>query len=146
MLGIEPGNFLLIIPQHLPFLHVTDAMLSYRPSSGQDMNPGGAFSTIRTTAPTRPPRQWWVRLLPVPSRPRDVNMKTFGVETLGPWGSEARALFKELSKRVIESTGDPRAGSYLGQRISLAILRGNAASILGTVPRCGGSENVLDFI
>ncbi|CAH2244689.1 jg1344 [Pararge aegeria aegeria] len=31
----------------------------------------------------------------------------FGVETLEPWGPEARALFKELSKRVIESTGDP---------------------------------------
>ncbi|CAH2232168.1 jg12332 [Pararge aegeria aegeria] len=70
----------------------------------------------------------------------------FGVETLGPLGPEARALFKELSKRVIESTGDPRAGSYLGQRISLAIQRGNAASILGTVPRCGGFEDVLDFI
>ncbi|CAH2243580.1 jg12890 [Pararge aegeria aegeria] len=67
-------------------------------------------------------------------------------ETLGPWGPEARALFKELSKRVIESTGDPRAGSYLGQRISLAIQRGNAASILGTVPRCGGFEDVLDII
>ncbi|CAH2267576.1 jg11865 [Pararge aegeria aegeria] len=35
----------------------------------------------------------------------------FGVETLGPWGPEARALFKELSKRVIESTCDPRAVS-----------------------------------
>ncbi|CAH2235769.1 jg7627 [Pararge aegeria aegeria] len=68
----------------------------------------------------------------------------FGVETLGPWGPEA--LFKELSKRVIESTGDPRAGSYLGQRISLAIQRCNAASILGTVSRCGGFEDVLDFI
>ncbi|CAH2265082.1 jg9256 [Pararge aegeria aegeria] len=67
-------------------------------------------------------------------------------KTLGPWGPEARALFKELSKRVIESTGDPRAGSYLGQRIRLAIQRGNAASILGTVPRCGGFEDVLDFI
>ncbi|CAH2234310.1 jg8281, partial [Pararge aegeria aegeria] len=62
----------------------------------------------------------------------------FGVETLGPWEPEARAIFKELSKRVIESTGDPRAGSYLGQRISLAIQRG----ILGTVPRCGGFEDV----
>ncbi|CAH2242332.1 jg19945 [Pararge aegeria aegeria] len=70
----------------------------------------------------------------------------FEVETLGPWGPEARALFKELSKRVIESSGDPRAGSYLGQGISLAIQRGNAASILGTVPRCGGFEDVLDFI
>ncbi|CAH2233204.1 jg2741 [Pararge aegeria aegeria] len=36
----------------------------------------------------------------------------FGVETLGPWGPVARALFKELSKRVIESTGYPRAGSW----------------------------------
>ncbi|CAH2251878.1 jg13807 [Pararge aegeria aegeria] len=53
---------------------------------------------------------------------------------------------KKLSKRVIESSGDPRAGSYLGQQISLAIQRGNAASILGTVPRCGGFEDVLDFI
>ncbi|CAH2266903.1 jg19907 [Pararge aegeria aegeria] len=66
-----------------------------------------------------------------------------GVDTLGP---EARALFKELSKRVIETTGDPRAGSYLAQRISLAIKRGNAASILGTVPCCGGFKDVLDFI
>ncbi|CAH2207670.1 jg26300 [Pararge aegeria aegeria] len=65
----------------------------------------------------------------------------FGVETLGPWGPEARALFKELSKRVMEASGDPRAGSYLGQRISLSIQRGNAASILGTVPRCGGFED-----
>ncbi|CAH2240485.1 jg24216 [Pararge aegeria aegeria] len=69
----------------------------------------------------------------------------FGVEPLGPWGPVARALFKELSKRVIESTYR-RAGSYLGQRISLAIQRGNAASILGTVPRCDGFEDVLDFL
>ncbi|CAH2208308.1 jg18734 [Pararge aegeria aegeria] len=59
---------------------------------------------------------------------------------------QEQGLFKELSKRVIESTVDPRAGSYLGQRINLAIQRGNAASILGTVPRCGGFEDVSDFI
>ncbi|CAH2235696.1 jg18064 [Pararge aegeria aegeria] len=52
----------------------------------------------------------------------------FGLETLGSWGPEARALFKELSKRVIESTSDFRVGSNLSQRISLAILWGNAAS------------------
>ncbi|CAH2266087.1 jg17611 [Pararge aegeria aegeria] len=52
------------------------------------------------------------------------SLRLFGVETLGPWGPEARALFKELSKRVIESTSDPRAGSYVGQRISLAIQEG----------------------
>ncbi|XP_061706528.1 uncharacterized protein LOC133517297 [Cydia pomonella] len=59
----------------------------------------------------------------------------FGVETLGPWGPSAKILFKEMSKRLIDSTGDQRAGSFLSQRISIAIQRGNAASIFGTMPR-----------
>ncbi|XP_063630769.1 cytochrome P450 4C1-like [Cydia splendana] len=45
----------------------------------------------------------------------------FGVETLGPWGPSAKSLFKEISQRLIDTSGDRRAGSYLGQRISLAI-------------------------
>ncbi|CAH2210119.1 jg14195 [Pararge aegeria aegeria] len=67
-------------------------------------------------------------------------------QRLGPCCPEASALLKGLSKSAIESPDDPRAGSYLGQQISVAIQRGNAASILGTVPRCGGFEDVLDFI
>jgi hypothetical protein len=68
----------------------------------------------------------------------------FGVETLGPWGPGARSLFKELGKRLREATGDPRAGSFLAQRISLAIQRGNAASMLGTLPRGPDFGNDLD--
>ncbi|XP_072937198.1 uncharacterized protein [Epargyreus clarus] len=59
----------------------------------------------------------------------------FAVETMGPWGPEAKHFYKELSSRLIEASGDPRAGAYLGQQISLSIQRGNAASILGTLPR-----------
>ncbi|XP_047998319.1 uncharacterized protein LOC125235776 [Leguminivora glycinivorella] len=58
----------------------------------------------------------------------------FGVETMGPWGPSARCLYKELSKRLIDASGDQRAGQYLAQRISIAIQRGNAASLLGTLP------------
>ncbi|XP_061717664.1 uncharacterized protein LOC133525431 [Cydia pomonella] len=58
----------------------------------------------------------------------------FGVETLGPWGPSARRLYKELAKRLIEASGDQRAGLYFAQRISIAIQRGNAASLLGTLP------------
>lgn len=36
----------------------------------------------------------------------------FGVETLGPWGPGARSLLRELGKRLRETTGDPRAGSF----------------------------------
>ncbi|CAH2268192.1 jg8198 [Pararge aegeria aegeria] len=70
----------------------------------------------------------------------------FGVGAKGRKpGPGAQALFTDVSKRVNESTGGPRAGSYLGQRISLAIQTSNAASILGTVYRCI-EEDILDFI
>jgi hypothetical protein len=59
----------------------------------------------------------------------------FGVETLGPWGKGARELHKALGKRLREATGDPRAGSFLAQRIAIAIQRGNAACVMGTMPR-----------
>ncbi|RVE47192.1 hypothetical protein evm_008160 [Chilo suppressalis] len=61
----------------------------------------------------------------------------FGVETIGPWGPSARSFFREISKRLAEVTGDQKTGSYLGQRISLAIQRCNAASLLGTIPDGG---------
>lgn len=61
----------------------------------------------------------------------------FGVETLGPWGESAHRVFKEISHRLVDLTRDQRAGSYLAQRISVAIQRGNAASLLGTLPYDG---------
>ncbi|KAJ0180061.1 hypothetical protein K1T71_004652 [Dendrolimus kikuchii] len=56
----------------------------------------------------------------------------FGVETLGPWGPEAHRLYRDLSKRLIDVSRNQNAGLYFGQRISVAIQRGNAASVLGT--------------
>ncbi|RVE50392.1 hypothetical protein evm_004929 [Chilo suppressalis] len=67
----------------------------------------------------------------------------FGVETLGAWGPSAIRLFKEIAKRLVDITGDRRAGSYLGQRISLAIQRENAASIFGTLPKGTPFNNVF---
>ncbi|CAG9129863.1 unnamed protein product [Plutella xylostella] len=70
----------------------------------------------------------------------------FGVETLGPWGLEARQLFKDISTRLIEVSRDPRAGSYLAQRLSIAIQRGNAASVLGTLPDSGSDLASIFFL
>ncbi|CAG9122416.1 unnamed protein product [Plutella xylostella] len=68
----------------------------------------------------------------------------FGVETLGPWGPDAKRIYREIATRLIDASGDQRAGTYLGQRISLAIQRGNAASLLGTLPNDGGDlENIF---
>ncbi|CAK1589334.1 unnamed protein product [Parnassius mnemosyne] len=59
----------------------------------------------------------------------------FAVETIGPWGSRAVKFLKELHPRLVVAAGDKRAGSFLAQRLSIAIQRGNAASVLGTMPR-----------
>ena len=58
----------------------------------------------------------------------------FAVETLGPFGEEALALVNDLGRRLRQETGDHRSTSFLTQRISIAIQRGNAASIMATIP------------
>lgn len=57
----------------------------------------------------------------------------FGVETLGPFGEEALDLVKDLGSRLHVATREPRSKSFLVQRISLAIQRGNAACVLATI-------------
>ncbi|KAG7301774.1 hypothetical protein JYU34_014797 [Plutella xylostella] len=54
------------------------------------------------------------------------------VETSGVWGGEAKALIRDLGRRIASRGHDRRSGSYLAQRLSLAIQRSNAASIMGT--------------
>jgi len=57
----------------------------------------------------------------------------FVVETLGVWGPEAASLVSELGRRIAVITGEPRSASFLRQRIDVALQRGNAASIMGTL-------------
>ncbi|KAJ8722193.1 hypothetical protein PYW08_004595 [Mythimna loreyi] len=72
------------------------------------------------------------------------SFEPFGVETLGSWGPSARHLFKEISRRLIDTLRDQRAGSFFAQRISIAIQRGNAASLLGTFPDDSDVEEYFD--
>ena len=56
------------------------------------------------------------------------------IESLGAGGEAARALIHQIGARVRESTGDPRATSFLIQKLSLDVQRGNIASIMATLP------------
>ena len=56
------------------------------------------------------------------------------IETLGVFGEDARKFVMELGTRLQIKTGDPRSLSFLKQRISIAIQRGNAAAVFGTLP------------
>jgi len=54
------------------------------------------------------------------------------IETLGPWGPAGLSFINEVGGRIASVTGDVRAASFLRQRLSIAVQRGNAAAVLGT--------------
>ena len=56
-------------------------------------------------------------------------------ETLGSWAPMGKKFIQEIGQRTSEITVDKRATSYLFQAIGIAIQRGNAASIVGTIPK-----------
>ena len=53
-------------------------------------------------------------------------------ETTGVYGKQTEKFISELGRRLKGTTGDPREASWLRQRLSLAIIRGNAISIRAT--------------
>ena len=57
----------------------------------------------------------------------------FAVETLGPMGPEAKAFYIDLGRRLRQHTGEPRSTSYLIQRVSMAIQKGNAVVMMGSL-------------
>jgi hypothetical protein len=65
------------------------------------------------------------------------------VETLGALGDEASAFFGDLGRRIASVTAEPRSSQFLMQRLSVALQRGNAACILGTVPSSHGLDDLF---
>ena len=63
--------------------------------------------------------------------------------TLGALGDEASAVFGDLGRRTASVTAEPRSSQFLMQRLSVALQRGNAACILGTVPSSHGLDDLF---
>jgi hypothetical protein len=58
--------------------------------------------------------------------------KGLAFETLGPWCKETIDFINVIGDRLIAESGDSKSKKFLFETISLAIQRGNAASIRGT--------------
>src|SRR6218665_3641195 len=56
------------------------------------------------------------------------------LETGGAWCREGLQLISELGNRIRDATHDPMETSYIFQSISVALQRGNAICISGTLP------------
>lgn len=67
------------------------------------------------------------------------------VETLGALGDEALDFFRDLGQRIAAATAEPRSFQFLMQRLSVAIQRGNAACIVGTVHTSAGWDELFYF-
>ena len=63
----------------------------------------------------------------------DIDFVPFAIETSGVWGEEALRLVNEIGRRTALVTHEPRSTAFLRQRISVAVQRGNAACINGTL-------------
>ena len=63
----------------------------------------------------------------------DYHFVPVAVETLGSFGPEAQRFVRQIGARITASTEDKSATSQLAQRIGIAIQRGNASSIRGTL-------------
>ena len=59
------------------------------------------------------------------------------LETAGVYGPAAAAFVQDLGRRLATCTGERRETEWLRQRLSVAIARGNAASVLATAPQSG---------
>ena len=62
-----------------------------------------------------------------------VDFVPFVIETSGVWGEQALILVTEVGRRMAEVSKEPRSTTFLRQRLSIAVQRGNAVCILGTL-------------
>ena len=60
------------------------------------------------------------------------RFEPLAIETTGVYGKSSARFVSELGRRISGNTGDKRETHWLRQRLSIAVVRGNASSILAT--------------
>lgn len=74
---------------------------------------------------------------------RGLQLTVFGVETMGVWCQEGKDQIFEIGRKLIKKTDDKKAKHYLFQKLSLAVQRGNAASVLSALPSGESLEEIF---
>ena len=60
------------------------------------------------------------------------HVAPLAIETSGMFGPGTQEFVTELDRQLIQVSGDPLVRSQMIQQISVAVQKGNAASVLGT--------------
>ena len=72
----------------------------------------------------------------------EFHVVPIAIETFGAIGTHGKKLVEEIGNMLIEKSGETRAKFFLYHRLSMAVLRGNVASVLGTL----GQQDQLNEI
>jgi len=62
-----------------------------------------------------------------------VDFIPIAIESSGVWGQHAMELVSEIGRRLNEVSHEPRSTSFLRHRLAVAVQRGNASCIIGTL-------------
>ena len=74
---------------------------------------------------------------------RDYEVLPICVETLGAFGPSAASFFQDIGKKIVMKTVEKRASAFLRQSVGMAIQRGNALSVMGTVTATQKLEEIF---
>ena len=66
------------------------------------------------------------------------RVEPVAIETSGAFGPSTRNIVNEIGKRISEKTGEKRESIWLKQRLNIAVLRGNALSIISSAKHMTG--------
>ncbi|KAI8433423.1 hypothetical protein MSG28_015462 [Choristoneura fumiferana] len=66
-------------------------------------------------------------------------------ETMGPWSEDTKKIIKDLSTRLVLASGDPRAGTYLSQRLGITVQRANCPIDVQISWNSGGFSLTMDL-
>ena len=94
--------------------------------------PSNLFASIQSAGKTADKAEQ-LKLKKYEELSHDFHVVPVAAETFGSWGSHAKKFQDDIGNMMIKKTDDQRAKHYLYQRLSMAIVRGNVASVLGTV-------------
>jgi hypothetical protein len=62
-----------------------------------------------------------------------IDFVPIAIETSGAWGPQGMSLISEIGKRIAVVTNEPRSATFLRQRLSIALQKGNALCVMATV-------------
>ena len=75
----------------------------------------------------------WIRLNNIYNLDQCHIFTPVAIETAGPFGPETFMFLRQLGCRLKQVTGEPKSISYLQQHLSIAMQRGNAAAVMGSM-------------